>query len=174
MLDGRIDTQGTIKELRARGVLDDITHDESIEAHKEEQAVEAEEAAASGSTDNVDDVAVSPADENSKPAATNKKPRKFIEEEKRETGRVKWRIYNTYLKASCAPIVRARSLILNDTSPQVVLDMGNSGDFDPAYTGTLHTPVLEYTTERILASWSSRKSLDQGAWSQSCCLSHRC
>lgn len=29
-----------------------------------------------------------------------KKPRKLIEEERRETGSVKWHIYNTYLKAS--------------------------------------------------------------------------
>ena len=41
MLDGRIDTQGTIKDLRASGVLDDIAQVEEIEAHKEVQAVEA-------------------------------------------------------------------------------------------------------------------------------------
>lgn len=90
MLDGRIDTQGTVKELRARGVLDDITHDESIEAHKEEQAVEAAEgsAAEEAEVDVTDD------------APKAKAPRKLIEEEHRETGTVKWSIYKTYLKAS--------------------------------------------------------------------------
>ena len=42
MLDGRIDTQGTVKDLRERGLLDEITHDESVEAHKEEVKAEAE------------------------------------------------------------------------------------------------------------------------------------
>ena len=90
MLDGRIDTQGTVKDLRAKGALDDITHDESVEVHKEEQAVEASVSAdaAVGGTDDL-------------PAAeAKKKPRKLIEEEKREEGSVKWNIYRTYLKAS--------------------------------------------------------------------------
>ena len=41
MLDGRIDTQGTIQDLRANGILDDIAPAEELEAHKEELAVEA-------------------------------------------------------------------------------------------------------------------------------------
>lgn len=90
MLDGRIDTQGTLKDLRAQGVLDEITHDEAIEAHKETQAASADVAA------KVDDAVD---DEGGKPADT-KKPRKLIEEERRETGSVKWNIYKTYLKAS--------------------------------------------------------------------------
>ena len=94
MLDGRIDTQGTVKDLRARGVLEEITHDEAVEAHKEEQAV----AVAEKPTDEVDAL------ENGKPS-DKKKPRKLIEDEKRETGSVKWNIYKTYLKASYVPRV---------------------------------------------------------------------
>lgn len=90
MLDGRIDTQGTVKDLRARGVLDDITHDESVEAHKEEQATETAASA---------DVAVVEGEASATEEAA-KKPRKLIEEEKREEGSVKWNIYKTYLKAS--------------------------------------------------------------------------
>lgn len=90
MLDGRIDTQGTVKDLRARGVLDDITHDESVDAHKEEQAVEAA-VPADAVTETAEDAPATDA---------AKKPRKLIEEEKREEGSVKWNIYKTYLKAS--------------------------------------------------------------------------
>ena len=90
MLDGRIDTQGTVKELRSRGVLDDITQDEAVEAHKEEQAVEIAEKVA----DPVEEA------EDGKPVQQTKKPRKLIEDEKRETGGVKWNIYKTYLKAT--------------------------------------------------------------------------
>ncbi|KAF7792210.1 hypothetical protein EIP86_003243 [Pleurotus ostreatoroseus] len=92
MLDGHIDTQGTVKELRSRGVLDDITHDEAIEAHKEQQAVEVAPA------EKVDGPSIDA--EEHKPVEQTKRPRKLIEDEKRETGAVKWNIYKTYLKAS--------------------------------------------------------------------------
>ena len=96
MLDGRIDTQGTVAELRESGVLDDIAHVEEVEAHKEEQAVEVakEEENPNAEIDedaNGGEVVV---------VKEKKKPRKLIEEEHRETGSVKWNIYNTYLKAS--------------------------------------------------------------------------
>lgn len=90
LLDGRIDTQGTVKELRSRGLLDDITHDESIEAQKTEQAIEAEVKASEAIEDT----------ESGKPAVLRKTPRKLVEDEKRETGSMKWNIYRTYLKAS--------------------------------------------------------------------------
>ena len=91
MLDGRIDTQGTVKDLRSRGVLDDIAHDESVEVAKEEQAV----AVAEGFSEEPN------ADTPESAEAPNAKaPRKLIEEEHRETGTVKWAIYKTYLKAS--------------------------------------------------------------------------
>ncbi|RPD61590.1 multidrug resistance-associated ABC transporter [Lentinus tigrinus ALCF2SS1-7] len=96
MLDGRIDTQGTIKDLRASGVLDDIAQVEEIEAHKEEQTVLAEKEEENPNAE-ID------ADANGAQPGTvkeKKKPRKLIEEEHRETGSVKWHIYNTYLKAS--------------------------------------------------------------------------
>ncbi|KAI8989077.1 multidrug resistance-associated ABC transporter [Trametes punicea] len=93
MLDGRIDTQGTIKDLRASGVLDDIAHVEEIEAHKTEQAVEvAKEANA--------EIDAEASDGTEDANKGKKKPRKLVEEEHRETGSVKWRIYKTYLRAS--------------------------------------------------------------------------
>lgn len=99
MLDGRIDTQGTVKDLKSTGVLDDITHDESIEAHKEEQAAAVVEAEASGSGD-LPEVAGESTGGTGKTVEKTKKPRKLVEDEHRETGSVKWAIYNTYLKAS--------------------------------------------------------------------------
>ncbi|KAL1748165.1 hypothetical protein HDZ31DRAFT_30137 [Schizophyllum fasciatum] len=89
MLDGRIDTQGTVKDLRAQGLLDDIAQTESVEAHKAEEAVVQEEA--KGDEE--------PAEADAGNGAA-KKPRKLIKEEHREVGGVKWAIYKTYLKAS--------------------------------------------------------------------------
>lgn len=104
MLDGRIDTQGAVKDLRERGLLDEITHDESVEAHKEEVKAEAEvkakEPNAEIDADALEDEDAD-ADADAKPdKKKGKKPRKLIEDEKREEGSVKWSIYNTYLKAS--------------------------------------------------------------------------
>lgn len=82
MLDGRIDSQGTVNELRADGVLDKITYESAVLAKEEEVAAEAAE-------ENVD-----------RPEDEAKKPRKLITDEHREIGGVKWGIYKTYLKAS--------------------------------------------------------------------------
>ncbi|KAI0357032.1 multidrug resistance-associated ABC transporter [Trametes cingulata] len=94
MLDGRIDTQGTVEDLRARGALEDIVHAESHEAQKEEEAVETsqEEKAPEAGAEAEADVHGG--------NTAGRKPRKLVQEERRATGRVKWRIYNTYLEAS--------------------------------------------------------------------------
>jgi len=101
MLDGRIDTQGTVKELRAQGVLDEITHEATVEVKKEELAVAVE--------------TVDPGTVEEQVEA--KKPRKLVEDEHRgrasvshfylffdagspETGSVKWPVYREYLAAS--------------------------------------------------------------------------
>ncbi|KAI0070122.1 multidrug resistance-associated ABC transporter [Panus rudis PR-1116 ss-1] len=94
MLDGRIDTQGTVKELREQGILDDIAHDESVEAHKAGQAAEEPPSTAVDGGEIEGDV------EDNEHGKKKKKPRKLVEDEKRETGSVKWRIYKTYLQAS--------------------------------------------------------------------------
>ncbi|KAJ7057949.1 hypothetical protein C8F01DRAFT_1210797 [Mycena amicta] len=96
MLDGRVDTQGTVKELRAQGVLDDITHDAAIEVKKEEAAVVAEE----GSGDAEAAAAAVTGEDTDKDGAEKKKPRKLVKDEHREIGGVKWRIYKRYLHAS--------------------------------------------------------------------------
>ena len=94
MLDGRIDTQGTVKELKAQGVLEGIEHDAAVETHKEEKIVT--EAAAVGVEDSPETT------------EATKKPRKLIKDEHREAGGVKWSIYKSYLKASSVPFPRVR------------------------------------------------------------------
>ncbi|KAH8099895.1 multidrug resistance-associated ABC transporter [Cristinia sonorae] len=98
MLDGRIDTQGFVKDLRARGVLETITSDESVEVRKEEEQVAAE--ATPEETETATPVEGESGQEGVGVPAKAKKPRKLIEDEHREEGSVKWNIYRTYLKAS--------------------------------------------------------------------------
>lgn len=92
MLDGRIDAQGTPKELRAQGVLEDITHDESVHAAQQEEAVQAKESE--------DPEAEALKDDAATVKDKKKGPRKLVKDEHREEGSVKWSIYNTYLKAT--------------------------------------------------------------------------
>ena len=85
MLDGRIDTQGTVKDLQAQGVLKGIEHDAAVETHKEELVV-------------AETTSIS-VEESPDTTEVSKKPRKLVKDEHREIGAVKWSIYNGYLKA---------------------------------------------------------------------------
>jgi len=105
MLDGRIDTQGAITELRAQGVLDDISQTEEVQVHEDEEAA----AESPASEETAAGVVESPGS-----ARESKKPRKLIKDEVRQEGGVQWNIYNTYLKASCV-------------SPVAVLVVGSQG-----------------------------------------------
>jgi hypothetical protein len=93
MLDGRIDTQGTIAELRSRGLLDALVHE--AQAEEVPEVVTAEDLAAvveedKGASDKA----------NTTTEAKPKKPKKLIEDEARATGGVKWKVYKAYLKAT--------------------------------------------------------------------------
>ena len=92
MLDGRIDAQGTPKDLRARGVLEEITHDESVHAVEQEEAVQTKEGEDPRAEALKGDAAAT--------KDKRKSPRKLVKDEHREEGSVKWSIYNTYLKAT--------------------------------------------------------------------------
>jgi hypothetical protein len=92
MLDGRIDVQGTPKDLRAQGVLEEITHDENVHAAQQEESVQAKESE-DPEAEALKDGAATVKDK-------KKSPRKLVKDEHREEGSVKWSIYNTYLKAT--------------------------------------------------------------------------
>ncbi|KAI5115939.1 hypothetical protein M0805_009349, partial [Coniferiporia weirii] len=104
MLDGRIDLQGTVKNLRERGVLESITFESTLEEHEEKLKEEDKEAL----VDDNAEIALGGADagiegqsvEDDTPVKYKGKPRKFIKDEVREAGSVKWSIYKTYLRAS--------------------------------------------------------------------------
>ena len=94
MLDGRIDTQCSPKDLRAQEVLEEIAHDELVHAAQRQEAVQ---------TDGTRDPEVEEVLKDNDAAATKTKkkgPRKLVKDEHREEGSVKWSVYNTYLKAT--------------------------------------------------------------------------
>ncbi|KZS96802.1 multidrug resistance-associated ABC transporter [Sistotremastrum niveocremeum HHB9708] len=100
MLDGRIDLQGKVEDLRKSGVLEHIEQEANLEAKEEKKEEELKEETADNTAAEVTpaDGAASENGTDAKPKA--KKPRKLVEDEFRETGSVKWSVYRTYLKAS--------------------------------------------------------------------------
>ncbi|KAJ7904291.1 P-loop containing nucleoside triphosphate hydrolase protein [Mycena olivaceomarginata] len=82
MIDGRIDVQGGVQDLRARGLLETIKHDLKRDSPAETTAAE----------DKSDQVEEKPA--SSKPIT------KLVEDEEQAEGDVKWHIYKTYLQAT--------------------------------------------------------------------------
>ncbi len=99
MLDGRIDTHGTVKALKSQGVLEEIAHDEQAQAADEPKVILAEDLAVAAEEPKGNDrgAAAAGQEEDKRPA---KAPKKLVEEEARATGSVKWPIYKVYLKAS--------------------------------------------------------------------------
>lgn len=89
MLDGRIDIQDTIANLKVQGLLEGIELDAAVDAY-EEELVDPRNTVA----DEVID------DDAQKVVEKTKKPRKLVKDEYREVGGVKWSVYKSYLKAS--------------------------------------------------------------------------
>lgn len=115
MLDGRIDTQGLVRDLRTHDLLDEITSDEVIEARKQYVAAAINAPYASSETQRRASVeTLRPAVETKAVGvpAKDKKPRRLVEDEHREKGSVRWRIYKTYLRASCVSLLFSSSIEL--------------------------------------------------------------
>lgn len=104
MLDGRIDTHGTVASLREQGILEAIEQESEVQVVQEERSVAAEmgigeKTAEEEAVEGVVDVEVS-GEEAAKKGKGGKKPRKLVKDEQRLTGGVKWPIYKTYLSAA--------------------------------------------------------------------------
>ncbi|KZT57684.1 hypothetical protein CALCODRAFT_273206 [Calocera cornea HHB12733] len=93
MLDGRIDTHGTTKELREKGILSQIVVEETATAKEEDKKADAEE----GKDPEV--IAVEAANGTPLEAVKPKKARRLVEDETKAEGSVDWRIYSSYLVA---------------------------------------------------------------------------
>lgn len=90
--DGTVENAGLVQELEAEGTLQKIISHEANEAGIQED----EDPTAVNSEDSFDGDAT----ETLQKIDSKKAPRKFVEDEKRETGRVKTGIYLDYLRSS--------------------------------------------------------------------------
>jgi hypothetical protein len=139
MLDGRIDTQGTIGDLRSRGVLKAIVHESPLDL---DEAEEEPVPVAVTDTPTTDDI---------KPDE-NKKPRKLVKDEHREGGVVKWFVsvrtrLPTHAKAFVGVCINHISKLRKSSQPfqspllkrafKFILDMGIYGPLRDCYSGML-------------------------------------
>jgi hypothetical protein len=95
LLDGRIDEQGLVEDLRNSGKLDHITHDAEMQVQAEVAVEKLQEPTADETAEEVAKKNGGEADGKDK-----KKARKLVEDEHREEGAVKWSVYKSYVKAS--------------------------------------------------------------------------
>ncbi|KAF9258654.1 hypothetical protein L218DRAFT_1004797 [Marasmius fiardii PR-910] len=90
MLDGRIDSQGKVKELKERGLLEDIASEAAVRAECEALLLAEREEGKDEVGKNQDSG-----------GAERKRPvGKLVNNEHRQTGSVKWTVYKKYLQAS--------------------------------------------------------------------------
>jgi len=92
MLDGRVDLQGTVEDLKAKRLVETLVHKAHVETETEDSK-ETTDIDANGHDQPLADPLI-PA------AASNKRPRKLVKDEHREVGSVKWATYDSYLRAS--------------------------------------------------------------------------
>lgn len=107
ILDGRIDAQGTPDDLRAKGELDGLVALEEAEVTKQEAAVVQEEVdeevqAVEGPNGANDAVDGSNGQAGPKGKRERKKGpgKKFVQDEERPVGNVKWETYKLYIVAA--------------------------------------------------------------------------
>ncbi|KAG8908992.1 hypothetical protein FRB99_000095 [Tulasnella sp. 403] len=109
MLDGRVDTQGTIEDLEAHGILDMIMEDsvadkslpDGTSTPSDDAETVAEAVIENKPVEEVREAAAHARTETETTAvAGKKKPRKLVKDEERAKGNVKWNIYKTYLQAA--------------------------------------------------------------------------
>ncbi|KAF9230741.1 ABC transporter type 1, transmembrane domain-containing protein [Melanogaster broomeanus] len=98
MLDGRIDTQGTVKELRAQGILEHVAQDAEADVKQEEPVASSDAPAIEG------DVEAENAETSTTTGDPAKEPRKLVTDEHRRSGDVKsywtWVILTLFILCS--------------------------------------------------------------------------
>lgn len=113
MVDGRIDAQGSIKALEARGILGIITRKSELEQKSDDaetrtlpddvqpvvERVVEEKGMKTFSTQH-NSINASGTEVTLRARSSKKKARKLVEDEERPKGNVKWTIYKTYLEAA--------------------------------------------------------------------------
>ncbi|KAF9039893.1 multidrug resistance-associated ABC transporter [Panaeolus papilionaceus] len=92
MLDGRIDEQGTIKDLDSLGKLEDIVREESVKLVNDDTVLVDLPKAETRQETTIEAV--------TEVVTKRKEARKLVQEEHRAKGNVRWNVYLTYLRAS--------------------------------------------------------------------------
>jgi ABC-type multidrug transport system ATPase subunit len=122
ILDGRIDAQGTPEDLRAQGELEGLVALEEVEVNKNEKAIVKEEVddevqAVEGEKSSEGNAAEDAEDDGKKKRERKKGPgKKFVQDEERPVGNVKWETYKLYIVAATYTTWAWSVLVLSELS----------------------------------------------------------
>ena len=122
ILDGRIDAQGTPEDLRAQGELEGLVALEEAEVNKNEKAIVKEEVddevqAVEGEKSSEGNAAEDAEDDGKKKRERKKGPgKKFVQDEERPVGNVKWETYKLYIVAATYTTWAWSVLVLSELS----------------------------------------------------------
>lgn len=122
ILDGRIDAQGTPEDLRAQGELEGLVALEEAEVNKNEKAIVKEEVndevqAVDGEKPSEGNAAEDAEDDGKKKRERKKGPgKKFVQDEERPVGNVKWETYKLYIVAATYTTWAWSVLVLSELS----------------------------------------------------------
>ena len=92
MLDGRVELQGTVEDLKAKRLVETLVQRAHVETEME-GSKEITDSDPNGHDQPLTDPSIPV-------AASKKRPRKLVKDEHREVGSVKWATYDNYLRAS--------------------------------------------------------------------------
>ncbi|KAI1174319.1 P-loop containing nucleoside triphosphate hydrolase protein [Nemania sp. FL0916] len=99
--EGRVLHSGLLSDLEEAGTLEQIkSHEQGEEEIRREQIIRDDEEMTNVNSEDVSPTDVDPSEESPVASPSKAQPRKFVEEEKKEQGAIKVRVYATYLKYS--------------------------------------------------------------------------
>ncbi|KAJ3577184.1 hypothetical protein NPX13_g3383 [Xylaria arbuscula] len=98
--DGRVLHAGLVSELEEEGALEQIKSHEEGDAEAQYRHVQDEEESTAVNSEQISQVDIETLEPLAKVPSKAQQPRKFVEEEKKEEGAIKVKVYSTYLKHS--------------------------------------------------------------------------
>ena len=98
--DGRVLHAGLVSELEETGTLEQIKSHEEGETEAQYRQVQDEEESTAVNSEQISQVDIETPEPLAKIPSKTHQPRKFVEEEKKEEGAIKTKVYSTYLKHS--------------------------------------------------------------------------
>ncbi|CDZ98657.1 multidrug resistance-associated abc transporter [Phaffia rhodozyma] len=156
IVDGRIEAQGTIDELRAAGHLAAIIATEKTEV-LDEAAVVSDAETAEKPTD-----AAEVDETTNKTAEPKKDARKMVKDEEREVGNVQWKTYKVYFEASSYKIWAVNIALLLVAANAAIIERWWIKEWTNAYSDSPKRPHSEFVASHHVSAVDHPSAFSNG------------